>query len=125
MKLSHVRVAFVSYLLLHLLLALVVFNLDDKIDVSNFDVEIRFDYFFHIIAFLPWAFWGYFLRYKPIMWLSIGTVFAFCMEGLHYFIPYRTYNVIDFFSNFLGIFLGFLILHFFLFIKKRCQEKRP
>lgn len=123
MKRIYVRIFFVGYLLLHLLLALILFNLDDKILVSNLDVKFRFDYFFHILAFLLWAFWGYFLNFNSIKWLCIGIIFAFLMEGLHYFIPYRTYNIIDFFSSFLGILLGFVFLRLFLFLKKRKSIK--
>lgn len=96
MKLAYVKIAFISYLFLHLLLALIVFNLDDKIDALNFDIKIRFDYFFHFLAFFPWAFWGYFLKFKSVIWLCIGMFFSFFIEGLHFFIPYRTYNVMDF-----------------------------
>lgn len=124
MKRIHVWAAFVIYLFLHLFLALIVLNFDDKISTSFFDLKIRFDYFFHFLAFFPWAFWGYFLKFKLVIWLCIGMFFSFFIEGLHFFIPYRTYNVMDFLFNLSGIFFGFVILYFLLFLKKQNKRER-
>ncbi len=118
-KSKYIKLAFGLYVLLHFVLAIIVFNFDEKTNVFSTSMKFRIDYFFHVLAFLPWAFWGYFLKINNLKWLIIGLCFALTVEGLHYFIPYRTYNNIDLLSNILGVLLGYLLLKIGLvFIRK-------
>ncbi len=83
----------------------------NKIYVLN----LRADYLLHILAFLPWAFFGYLMNKNFWWWLLAGILFASLSESMHYFLDYRTYNINDLISNLIGIVLGAVII---LFIKK-------
>jgi glycopeptide antibiotics resistance protein len=70
-------------------------------------IKIRGDYFFHALIFLPWAFFGPFMKKNPWLWFVFGLLFAVGSELLHYLIPYRRFNINDILSNSIGIILGF------------------
>lgn len=74
--------------------------------------EIRLDYFMHSILLIPWMLLRlFYAKTSPkelIQWFLIGIVLAILAEGVQYFLPYRTYNVIDLVANLLGVFLGTL-----------------
>ena len=42
--------------------------------------------------------------------VGAGLLAAFATEGVQYFLTYRTYNINDLFSNFLGVLLGSFVL---------------
>lgn len=42
--------------------------------------------------------------------IGAGLLMAFATEGVQYFLTYRSYNVNDLLSNFLGVLLGALLL---------------
>jgi len=43
---------------------------------------------------------------KTLIWLVIGILFATANEAIQYFIPWRSYNINDLVSNFIGVLLG-------------------
>jgi glycopeptide antibiotics resistance protein len=99
---------FLLYLLTILLL--VTLPLNSARELNNITIiQLRGDYFFHILLFLPWmgfvsAFgWPYFL------WLLSGFCFAGASEFLQYFLSYRAYNVNDLIANISGVLLGSLL----------------
>ncbi|MDP3462570.1 MAG: VanZ family protein, partial [Bacteroidales bacterium] len=71
------------------------------------------DYFFHILMFLPWAFFSGVFKMKKIYWVLIGLLFAAGSEGLQYLLPWRAFNVNDLLANMLGILLGSSLLFLF------------
>ena len=100
-------------------------------------LQLRGDYFFHILMFLPWAFFRKAEAPKStpqtrtpaahslippfshsIIWLLFGLLFAAGSEALQYLLPYRAYNVNDLIANMLGVLLGFTLL-FLINIRKR------
>lgn len=109
------KLLFGVYIVLHLVLALVVFNLEDKVSAEGIKLKFRVDYFAHMLAFMPWSVWGYWLKMNKIHWFIAGIIFAMTMEGLHYFVPYRVFNIIDLLSNMLGVLLGFGLLNLWLY----------
>jgi VanZ family protein len=42
---------------------------------------------------------------KTLGWLIIGVLFAFAMEAVQYFLPYRAFNINDLLANGLGVVL--------------------
>ncbi len=94
-------------------------------------ITYRVDYLLHTAVFIPWMLLpcltvtkrrsvrsianrqniqiknvgtGYFLS-----WLGLGIVFAALMEGLHYVLPYRTFNPVDALFNIAGVGSGALL----------------
>jgi len=81
-------------------------------------LQLRGDYFFHILMFLPWVFFSGVFNMKKIYWVLIGLLFAAGSEAWQYLLPYRAYNVNDLLANMLGVLLGFTLL-FLINIRKR------
>jgi glycopeptide antibiotics resistance protein len=72
-------------------------------------VHMRGDYFFHILTFFPWAFFGLMMKKNLWLWLLPGLLFAFGTELLQLALPWRRFNINDLIANGAGIFLGTLI----------------
>lgn len=104
-----------SYLIIILLL--VILPLNTSSELNNITIlQLRGDYFFHILMFLPWAFFRQATAFKILPWLMLGLLFAAGTEGLQYLLPWRAFNVNDLLANGLGVLLGFLIVSLF-FVK--------
>lgn len=133
----HQKYIFYTYLLT--ILALIALPLNTSSELNNITIlQLRGDYFLHILLFMPWAFfhnaaakslrlricyWPLALSFwsaaKPTAksqqpsWLLLGLFFAAGTEGLQYFLPWRAFNVNDLLANGLGILVGFaLVLRF-------------
>lgn len=97
-----------------LIILLVTLPLNSSGSLNNITIiTFRGDYFFHALAFLPWAFFRASTHQKRINWLIIGILFAALTEALQYQLPYRAYNVNDLVANGMGIILGSLLSLFF------------
>jgi VanZ family protein len=82
-------------------------------ELNNITIlQLRGDYFFHILMFLPWFFFSGVYNMKKIYWVLIGLLFAAGSESLQYLLPYRAYNVNDLLANMLGILAGFSVTLF-------------
>lgn len=88
-------------------------------------ITFRGDYFFHALAFLPWAFFRASTNYHRINWLMMGILFAASTEALQYLLPYRAYNVNDSVANMLGVIVGFVVSNFALRINKLTSQSKP
>jgi glycopeptide antibiotics resistance protein len=79
---------------------------------DTFVFELRLDYLVHALVFVPvvvlWklGFPGHSL------WkiAGVGMVLAVGLEGVQYFLPYRSWNVNDAVGNVIGVGIGFLVL---------------
>lgn len=95
---------------LTVILLLLVLPLNTSKELNNITVlQLRGDYFFHILLFLPWAFFLNGTPFKALFWLLFGLLFAMASEALQYLLPWRTYNVNDLLANMLGILAGFAV----------------
>jgi VanZ family protein len=72
-------------------------------------VHMRGDYFFHILTFMPWAFFGLLMKKKLWLWLLPGLLFAVGTELLQLVLPWRRFNINDLIANGAGVLLGTLI----------------
>jgi VanZ family protein len=107
---------YVFYLLSVITLLVVPFSADLGMDEYIFG--IRKDHYVHATMFLP--FMGYFwitnkaqqTKIDFIKYYGLGILFAACCESLHYFIPYRSFDIHDFFANATGISTGLLLFLF-------------
>lgn len=83
--------------------------------------EIRLDYLLHGILLVPFmslrVCYPELKQNKVGIWIVGGFGLAWFAEGVQYFLPYRTYNVIDLLANTLGMGVGIvlwrLVLPFF------------
>ena len=112
---THSRLIFITYLLFLILAAVLPINSGSSSLNNTFIIHIRLDYLLHAILFIPWAFL-YLLTFRPVKWngklmmVAAGLLMAFATEGVQYFLTYRSYNINDLLSNFLGVVLGSLVL---------------
>jgi glycopeptide antibiotics resistance protein len=80
-------------------------------------LSFRTDYLLHTVLFLPWIVLARFyvyrsperLMYRIILWITFGLILAIGSEAIQYWLPYRSFNIIDLYFNLLGIALGGLI----------------
>ena len=122
MKPTGIKWLFVCYILVILLL--VALPLNSAAELNNITIlQLRGDYFFHIVLFLPWAFFRLVFGQKGWSWGVFGLFFAAGSEGIQYLLPYRAYNVNDLMANMLGILVGLLFaLLFYTFVKPKPQK---
>ena len=112
----HKLIKILFYLYVLLVIISVFWSVNTEQSFNNvYVLNFRADYLLHILAFLPWAFFGYLMNKNFWWWLLAGILFASLSESMHYFLDYRTYNINDLISNLIGIVLGAVII---LFIKK-------
>ncbi|MDP3462568.1 MAG: VanZ family protein [Bacteroidales bacterium] len=79
-------------------------------ELNNITIlQLRGDYFFHILMFLPWAFFSGVFKMKKIYWVLIGLLFATLAECVQYFLPYRAFNINDLMANLLGVGTSWLL----------------
>lgn len=105
MKLSKFQIYIYLYIFFLHLLIFLPFSTMDKVENIKI-LEFRMDYLIHILIFLPWAFLKPKSGVKPWQWLMLGLVFAAGAEFIHYFLPYRSFNINDLIGNVAGIILG-------------------
>lgn len=111
-----------SYLIVLILLATLPINGSKSTVNKTFVAEIRLDYLIHATFLIPWMIFLLLFDWKTkkvyVIWFSLGLITAFFIEYVQYFLPYRTYNILDLLNNFLGLFLGTLIWIILLISKK-------
>jgi glycopeptide antibiotics resistance protein len=92
------------------ILALVALPLNTASELNDITIfQLRGDYFFHILMFLPWVFFSGVFNMKKIYWVLIGLLFAALAECVQYFLPYRAFNINDLMANLLGVGTSWLL----------------
>lgn len=75
-------------------------------------LNIRSDYLLHALLFIPWMaliHWRWNERTDISFYLKslvAGLLLAAVSEGVQYWLPYRSFNVIDLGANWLGVVIG-------------------
>jgi VanZ family protein len=110
------KIALPIYLLLVIVL-LVMPTSDTGIKLNFYFLGIRSDHWVHGIMFTPFMILCKlnFKRENFIICLFFGIAFAAFCESLHYFLPYRSFDIHDFYANLCGIAIG----SFAYFFQKR------
>lgn len=101
------KIIFCIYCLIIILLIILPLNGSKELN----DITIlyfRGDYFFHVLLFIPWAFFNITMKKPWWFWFVLGLFFASCSESIQFFLPYRSFNINDLFANIMGIILGFM-----------------
>lgn len=100
---------FICYALMVLLFNTLPFDLSEKINEALLG-EFRIDYLSHSLIFLPWSiFRCLFFKKNKGIWFFLGFCFALGIEGVQYFLPYRSFNWYDMMFNVVGLALGYLV----------------
>lgn len=102
-----------------ILVAILPLNATEELNDMNI-VEVRGDYFFHVLVFLPWALLGFLAFRLSFLWIVAGLMIAAATEGLQYFLHYRAFNINDMIANVTGVVIGLVV---FLIIAKRMKLK--
>lgn len=71
-------------------------------------LSFRLDHLLHVALFFPWTWacvWAFGPKYATFA-LFVGMMAAISLEGLQYFLPYRSFNINDLLSNAVGVLLG-------------------
>jgi len=108
------KILLYSYSALLILLAILPINGEGSAINHTFVVSVRLDYLIHFAVYIPLVFlaqMSFDLNFrnvpsKTLKWLIFGILFATANEAVQYFIPYRSYNINDLVSNFIGVLLG-------------------
>ncbi len=117
MKRNRRIISFLYMIYLLSVVTLLVIPLTD-LGMDEYIFGIRKDHYVHATMFLP--FMGYFWitnkaqqsKIDFLKYYALGILFAAFCESLHYFIPYREFDIHDFFANVTGISLGLIIFLF-------------
>jgi len=117
MKLSNRTLTWLIIIYISTILALSAAIINTKVALNRTRVlEVRLDHLLHMLLFIPWmvlirwrwsekeGYWFYFLA------MATGFLLACFSEGIQFFIPGRSSNLLDLLANFIGIFIGALIL---------------
>ncbi len=117
MKRNRRIISFLYMIYLLSIVTLLVIPLTD-LGMDEYIFGIRKDHYVHATMFLP--FMGYFWitnkaqqsKIDFLKYYAVGILFAAFCESLHYFIPYRGFDIHDFFANVTGISSGLIIFLF-------------
>lgn len=119
-KFQYQKWLFSTYIIVIILL--IALPLKTSSELNNITIlQLRGDYFFHILLFLPWMFFKKAFNIRLLVWLLLGLFFASATEGLQYLLLWRAFNVNDMLANVLGILVGFLV--YFLYMKGEMSDE--
>ena len=104
-----------SYCLFIFFLSFGRFNSVVTLNKSKF-IGLRADYLAHALLFTPWmllACWGWGEKTSRKIFLTAvaaGVALAALSESVQLFVPKRTFNIIDFIANILGVAIGAVLV---------------
>lgn len=118
-----ISIKFLISFYLILVVLLYLFPFSSSISLNNYSVSVfRADHVLHSLVFIPLPFLilfysknSRFVLLKSILYSLLISVFY---ELIHLVIPYRSFTIIDLFSNVIGVLIGSLILVIYCFFKK-------
>ena len=104
-----------TYIIILILLAILPINGTSSMLNNNYLLNIRWDYLVHALVYIPlvplvmiaYNSW----KVKPqgrAAIIILSLLFAFSLEGIQYFIPYRAFNINDLAANGVGVILGLI-----------------
>lgn len=105
---ANCKIVFIVYILTLILLAVLPINNRDSKLNHIYVLELRGDYWMHILVFIPWSLlcFVFFSSKSKVSNILFGLSFAFIAEGFQWLIPYRAFNVNDALANGVGVILG-------------------
>lgn len=108
-------------LLIYLILLLLAHFISFSSDISLNRVQvgsIRLDHLLHVLVFLPLPLLiNKLLKFRYTVLFSL--LLAISYESIHFILPYRTFTLVDLFSNLIGVFGGII----FIFLRKKFNKK--
>jgi glycopeptide antibiotics resistance protein len=107
-----IRYLFWFYVLVIVLLVTLPINSVGELNDITI-IQLRGDYFFHALLFIPWVFFMVSMRKPFMLWFILGLLLAISSELIQYYLPYRAFNINDLVANSIGIILGYTIYYSF------------
>jgi predicted glycosyltransferase/VanZ family protein len=107
------------------LLFFYLFPLSDSLSLNRYQyLTFRGDHIIHLFVFapIPNLILPIFLRQTKHRLLKasfLGIIIATLFEITHIFVPYRAFTYEDLMSNILGVFIGSIVLYFYLNFRKK------
>lgn len=98
-----------------IILILLIIPPSDGIKLDKMIFGIRTDLLIHATMFVPFMSYFWFQNWvknsfkRFLKFFGYGVLFAAFCESLHLVVPYRSFDVIDFFANVTGLSIGSLI----------------
>lgn len=85
-------------------------------------LSFKTEHILHALAYVPavFIFYGFLVsakhrfKYAKLFSVLLAFLFAFITEGIQYFLSYRAFGTNDLMANFIGVFIGVLVLFFYL-----------
>lgn len=114
---TNIRFLFWAYVFVIVLLVTLPINSTGELNNITF-IQLRGDYFFHALLFIPWVFFSVSLKKPLLLWIIIGLVVATSSELIQFYLPYRAFNINDLLANSIGIIIGFTLYYSYLKLKK-------
>lgn len=105
-----IRWLFILYL--GVVLFLHVMHADDFTELEEYFLGLRTDHWLHAIMFIPLGFLVHYVFVNRKILIGFTLFCCFFFETLQYFLPYRSFDITDIFSDITGTAIG-LILYFF------------
>jgi glycopeptide antibiotics resistance protein len=117
-KLFNNRIWFFSYLIFIVLLVSLPLNTSGELNDINI-IQIRGDYFFHALLFLPWVFFKPAINLRFFWFSFAGLLIAAGSEALQYLLPYRAWNINDLIANVSGVVIGIALYSILIGTKQK------
>ncbi len=115
-----------TYITILILLATFPINGLNSMLNNNYLLNIRWDYLVHALVYIPLvplliiaqikigrkvkSHGRATLSFQTLNIIILSLLFAFSLEGIQYFLPYRAFNINDLVANGVGVALGCLII---------------
>ncbi|MFN3554353.1 MAG: VanZ family protein [Bacteroidales bacterium] len=116
-----------AYLLILLVLVLFPFSSVGVEGLNNtYVVKLRLDHLLHVLAFVP-LYPLLVVALKPrggwhlLMVFILACALAVALEGVQYFVDYRSFNPMDMLANGVGVVVG-AVVSCWLFARSKFQE---
>lgn len=119
-KVSYYRGLAWIYVISILLLTILPLN-STSVSLSGSSVmSFKTEHILHALAYVPavFMFYGFLIsakhrhNYTKLFSVLSAVLFAFLTEGIQCFLSYRTFSTNDLTANFIGVFVGSLVLFF-------------
>lgn len=125
---KHLRFLLPAYLLVLLVLVLFPFSSVGVEGLNNtYVVKLRLDHLLHVLAFIP-LYPLLVVALKPstggwhlLLVFILACALAVALEGVQYFVDYRSFNPMDMLANGVGVVVG-AVVSCWLFARSKFQE---
>lgn len=125
MKTKRFNLIYIYIFVLFLIAIIPINGKKNAIINDTYILHFRLDHIFHLLFLFPWMnllilfsssnnkkLSSFYICYdlEIIKWFLAGLLLAICTEGIQYFLPYRSFTLVDLMSNISGLLIGWFCL---------------